>query len=96
MSATSKIKERLGIEQEKREMDPDGRVRGCGVHLPPLTYQKYIYMGKISHWKLAEGLLYNQGCEKGPHITAQEGKKGDQFGTCAPREETQRKGRIQK
>ena len=28
------------------------RVGGHGTHLPPWTYQKYIYMRNTSHWKL--------------------------------------------
>ena len=66
---------------------------------PTNTSKLHLHVESFSlktNWKLAEGLLYNQGCEKDPHITAQEGKESDQVGTCAPWEGTQRKGRIQR
>ena len=41
----------------------DGRVRGCGAHLPPGTHHKDIYnveqFSLKTNWNLTEGFLYN-------------------------------------
>ena len=47
-----------------------------------------------TNWKLAERLLYNQGCEKDPQGIVKEGKRSDQSGTCAPGRGVRGKGRL--
>ena len=69
-------------EKKQHNTDQDDGVRGHGTHLPLWAYQKYIYIEKFSlktKWRLAERLLYNQGCKKDPHgIIREEGKKSSQ------------------
>ena len=45
-----------------------------------------------TNWKLAERLLYNQGCKKGPRGIGQEGKKSNQVGS--PGKGLRGKGRL--
>ena len=44
----------------------------------------YIHMWNKLYCKLAEGLLYNQGCRKDTHIIGLSRKKINWIGTCAP------------
>lgn len=74
----------------------DDREEGCGAHLLPQTHQTilHLHVGNLlqkASRKLADHLLYNQGCE----ILMELGRTGrkQQVGTCTSGRRLRRKGR---
>lgn len=81
-----------------KERNQGERVEWCGTYLPQKTHQKiHLYVGQFSlktNWRLAERLLYNQGCRKESFRNRWEGKTGDQVRTCDPGREDWEEKRL--
>ena len=59
------------------------------------TSKIHLYVEQFSlkmNWKLAEGLLYNQGCKKDIHVIREEGKKSSWSQGLCPWEGTEEEG----
>ena len=57
-----------GTKVEAPDSNKEGGVRGCRTHLPPINISKlHAHVEQFSlktNWRVAERLLYNQGCKK--------------------------------